>query len=404
MAVYVYRARDRRGEILQDRTEGTSEAAVVGALRRKGLLVIEVREQSAWEGGLLAVFRRVTSDDLVVFTRQLATMIGAGLPLARALSALAEQADDRKIGTTIEAVRADVEAGSTLSGALAARGRVFPDLYVELVRAGEVGGMLDEVLPRLASRLEHDRELGRKVRSAMAYPATVLVLAGLAAAFMLVFVVPVFAGMFEDMGGTLPIPTRIAMGLSAALTGPAGLLLLVGIVVGVPFAVRWSRTERGRGAWAWASVRLPLGVGGVVRKVALARFARTFGALVSTGVSVLTAIEISARACGDPALEAALIEVAEKVGGGASIHGAMEGDETFPPLVGRMVAAGEQVGQLDAMLERIADFYEAEVEATVAALTSIIEPVLIVVVGAIVGGIIIAMYLPMFRVFELIGQ
>jgi type IV pilus assembly protein PilC len=404
MAVYVYKARDRRGEILRDRTEGPSEAAVVGALRRKGLLVIEVREQNAWEGGLLAVFGRVTAEDLVLFTRQLATMVGAGLPLVRALRALAEQADGRRIGTVAEAVRADVEAGASLSGALAARGGVFPVIYVEMVRAGEAGGMLDEVLPRLASQLERDRELGRKVRSAMAYPITVLVLAALAAAFMLVFVVPVFARMFEDLGGVLPVPTRVAMALSAFLTGPAGLLFLGGGAFGTVLLVRWLRTAEGKEAWSRVSVRLPLGLGNVVRKVALARFARTFGALVSAGVPVLTAVEISGRSSGSPALEAALVEVARKVGRGSSIQEALEGDEAFPPMARRMVGAGEQAGQLDAMLERIAEFYEAEVEAAVAALTAIIEPLMIVVVGAIVGGIIVAMYLPMFRVFELIGQ
>lgn len=404
MAVYVYRARDGRGEILRDRTEGPSEAAVVGALRRRGLLVIEVREQNAWEQGLLSVFGRVTADDLVLFTRQLATMVGAGLPLVRALRALAEQSDGKRLGTAVDAVRAEVEAGAPLSEALAARNGVFPVLYVEMVRAGEAGGLLDDVLPRLAAQLERDRELGRKVRGAMAYPATVLALAALAAAFMLVFVVPVFARMFEDLGGVLPVPTRMAMAVSAAVTGPFGLVLFVGGVVGTVGLARWLRTARGREAWGRLSARIPLGVGGVVRKAALARFARAFGALASAGVPVLTAVEISARSAGSPALEEALEDVAGKIGGGSSIHEAFEGHEVFPPLVRRMVSAGEQAGELDVMLGRIADFYEAEVDATVGALTAVIEPVMIVVVGAIVGGIIVAMYLPMFRVFELVGQ
>lgn len=404
MAVYVYKARERGGGILKDRLEGPSEAAVVGALRRRGLLVIEVREQTVFGGGHLPGFGCVRSDDLVLFTRQLATMVGAGLPLVRALRALSEQAEKPALRGTVSALLADVEGGAPLSDALATRGGVFPVIYVEMVRAGEVGGMLDEVLPRLAARLEGDRELRRKVASAMAYPVTVLVLAVLAALFMLVFVVPVFAGMFEDLGGVLPLPTRLAMWLSAVLTGWGGLALLgCAAVVGV-FAAKWLRSAEGRDAWGRVLPGVPLGIGKVVRKVALARFARTLGALLAAGVPVLRAIEVTSRSTGSPRLGEALRAVSAKVEAGASIHYALEGEGVFPPMVGRMVSVGEQSGQLDAMLDRVAVFYEAEVEATVAALTAVIEPLMIVVVGAIVGGIIVAMYLPMFRVFELIGQ
>ncbi len=402
MAVYDYKARDGRGGILEDRTEGRSVAEVAAELRRRNLLVISVREQRAARSLVFELFDRVTTDDLVVFTRQLATMIGAGLPLVRALHALAEQAEKRRLRDVVSGVRADVESGAALSAALAGRRDVFPNLYVEMVRAGEVGGVLDEVLPRLASQLEHDRELKRKVKSALAYPATVLALALLAAAFMLVFVVPVFARMFEDLGGVLPLPTRIAMGLSDLVVGIGGVVLLVAGSLGVIAFLRWRRTEVGRRAWGRLSLSIPLGIGQVVRKVALARFARTLGALATSGVPILQAIEITAGSSGNPVIEEALLAGRDAVRVGAPIHRALEGG-VFPPMVTRMISVGEETGELDSMLARIADFYEAEVDATVKALTSIIEPLMIVVVGAIVGGLIVAMYLPMFRVFELIG-
>lgn len=403
MGVYAYKARDRQGEVVEDRVEGQSVADVAAALRRRGLLVIRVQEQGVSRREVLSPFGRVRATDLAVFTRQLATMIGAGLPVARALHVLSEQAEKRVMGDAIGAVRAGVESGVSLSEAMEERGDVFPRLYVEMVRAGEAGGVLDEVLPRLAAQLEGDQELKRKVRSAMAYPITVLALSVLATAFMLVFVVPVFARMFEDLGGTLPLPTRVAMYLSGLMTGVGGVAVLLAGGLGVAAALRWVRTEKGRRAWGRFSLRIPLGIGQVVRKVALARFARSLGALTAAGVPILKAIEVTARTAGNPEVELALLDARDDVRAGAQIHRSLEGESVFPPMVIRMISVGEETGELDAMLARIADFYEAEVDATVKALTSIIEPLMIVLVGAIVGGIILAMYLPMFRVFDLIG-
>ena len=403
MGVYAYRARDRRGEVVEDRAEGHSVAAVVAALRRRGLVVIHVREQGVSRREVLSPFGRIRSGDLAVFTRQLATMIGAGLPITRALYALSEQAEQQAMGDVVVAVRSRVESGLSLSRALEVRRDVFPGVYVEMVRAGEAGGVLDEVLPRLAVQLENDQELRRKVKSAMAYPVTVLVLSVLAAAFMLVFVVPVFARMFEDLGGTLPLPTRVTMYLSGLITGPGGAALVVAGGLGGTAAFRWVRTERGKRSWGRFSLRIPLGIGQIVRKVALARFARSLGALTAAGVPILQAIEVTAKTSGNPVIEEALLRVREAVRGGDPIHRTLAREGIFPPMVTRMISVGEETGELDAMLSRIADFYEAEVDATVKSLTSIIEPLMIVVVGAIVGGIILAMYLPMFRVFELIG-
>lgn len=398
VAVYTYRARDQSGEILRDTTEGSSVAEVVATLRRRGLLVIEVHEQGIgrWR------FGGVRSSDLVVFTRQLATMVGAGLPIVRALRALSGPSDAHRLRPDISAVASDVESGTALSVALGRR-KVFSGLYVEMVRAGEIGGMLDRALSRLASQLENDAELKRKVKGAMAYPVTVLVLAVFATAFMLAFVVPVFARMFEDLGGDLPLPTRIALGLSGLITGPVGAALALGCVGAAALSVRWGRSDGGRRAWGRASLALPLGLGDVARKVALARFARTLGALGAAGVPILQAVEVTARSCGNSVVEEALMRGREAVRAGASLHRALEKEPVFPPMVTRMISAGEESGELDTMLARIADFYESEVDATVKALSSIIEPVMIVVVGAIVGGIIVAMYLPMFRVFELIA-
>lgn len=403
MGVYAYKARDRRGELVEDRVEGQSVAAVAAALRRRGLLVIRVREQGVSRLEVLSPFGRIGATDLAVFTRQLSTMVGAGLPLARALHSLSEQAEKRSMGDAIGAILAGVESGVSLSGAMEERRDVFPGLYVEMVRAGEAGGVLDDVLPRLAGQLENDQELKRKVKSAMAYPVTVLVLSVLAAAFMLIFVVPVFARMFEDLGGTLPLPTRVAMYLSELLTGAGGMAFLLAGGLGATAGLRWLRTERGRRAWGRFSLRVPLGIGQIVQKVALARFARSLGALTAAGVPILKAMEVTARTCGNPVVEEALLGARDGVRSGVAIHRTLEGESVFPPMVIRMISVGEETGELDAMLARIADFYEAEVDATVKALTSIIEPVMIVLVGAIVGGIILAMYLPMFRVFELIG-
>ncbi len=376
-------------------------AEVAAALRRRGLLVIEVRELGRARGGLWP-FGGVRPVDLVVFTRQLSTMVGAGLPIVRALRTLSAQADGHRLRPIISALAGDVEAGTSLSEALGRR-EVFPRLYVEMVRAGEVGGMIDDVLLRLASQLENDQELRRKVKGAMAYPATVLLLAALATVFMLVFVVPVFARMFEDLDGQLPLPTRIAMGLSDLLTGPGGLLLALCCAGLAALFVRWRRTDEGRRAWGRLVLALPFGLGGIARKVALARFARTLAALGAAGVPILIAIEVTARSCGNPVVEEALMRTGEAVRAGTPVHQSLEAEPVFPAMVTRMISVGEETGELDAMLVRIAGFYESEIDATVKALASVIEPIMIVVVGAIVGGIVIAMYLPMFRIFDLIG-
>jgi type IV pilus assembly protein PilC len=402
VATFTYKARTRQGEVLQDQMEATDRMSVASELRQQGLLVIDVKEQNVAQKDILEPFKKVKLGDLVVFSRQFATMINAGLPIVRALYVLSEQTGNPKLQEVVTAVRKDVEAGLALSEALEKHPKVFNRLYVEMVRAGETGGILDGVLLRVADQLEGDQELRRKVKSAMTYPTIVLILAILAASFMLIFIVPVFARMFEDLGGTLPLPTRIAMGLSNILTSIWGVFVYAAMIGGVFGFLRWKNTENGRRIWGRVSLRIPFKIGDVIHKVALARFARTLGTLSAAGVPILQALEITATSSGNWVVENALLKTRDAVRQGVPIYKPLETEPVFPPMVTRMIAVGEETGDVDGMLSKIAEFYESEVDATVKALTSIIEPLMIVVVGGIVGGIIIAMYLPMFKIFELI--
>jgi type IV pilus assembly protein PilC len=402
VATFGYRVRTPQGEILQDQMEGADTMAVASELRQKGLLVIDVKEQSVARKDILEPFKKVKLGDLVVFSRQFATMINAGLPIVRALHILSEQTESQKLKEVVVQVRKDVEAGLALSEALEKHPKVFSRLYVEMVRAGEIGGMLDTVLLRVADQLEGDQDLRRKVKSAMIYPLVVLIFAILAASFMLIFIVPVFATMFEDLGGTLPLPTRVAMGISDILASIYGVFLYAAMGAAVFGFLRWKNTENGRRIWGRVSLRIPAKIGDVVQKVALARFARTLGTLSAAGVPILQAIEITATSSGNWVVENALLKSRDAIREGLPIYKPLEDEPVFPPMVTRMIAVGEETGDIDGMLGKIADFYESEVDASVKALTSIIEPLMIVVVGGIVGGIIIAMYLPMFKIFELV--
>src|SRR5918994_2258142 len=402
MALYTYKALDKQGEVVQDKTEGSGEQAVAHELRQQGLLVIDVKEQKVAEKDILAPFKRIKLSDLVVFSRQLATMINAGLPIVRALYVLSEQTENPKLQEVVVEVRKDVEAGLALSEALEKHPDAFSRLYVEMVKAGEIGGILDGVLLRIADQLERDQDLRRKIRSAMTYPVVVLVLAILAASFMLMFIVPVFAQLFQDLGGTLPLPTRICMLISNILTSFWGILVYAGMALAVVMFLRWKKSESGRKVWGRAVLRIPAKIGDVVKKATLARFARTFATLSAAGVPILQAIEITATSSGNWVVENALLKSRDAIREGIPIYKPLEDEPVFPPMVTRMIAVGEETGDIDGMLSKIADFYESEVDATVKALTSIIEPLMIVVVGGIVGGIIIAMYLPMFKIFELV--
>jgi type IV pilus assembly protein PilC len=402
MALYAYRALDKQGEIIQDKLEGSGEMAVAHELRQQGLMVIDVKEQSVAQKDILAPFKGIRLGDLVVFSRQLATMINAGLPIVRALYILSEQTENPKLNDVVVAVRKDVEAGSSLSEALEKHPEVFSRLYVEMVKAGEIGGILDGVLLRLADQLERDQDLRRKIRSALTYPIVVLILAILAASFMLIFIVPVFAKMFQDLGGTLPLPTRICMLISDILTSIFGVLVYAGMGLAVVMFLRWKKSESGRKVWGRAVLRIPAKIGDVVKKATLARFARTLATLSAAGVPILQSIEITATSSGNWVVEQALLKSRDAIREGIPLYKPLETEPVFPPMVTRMIAVGEETGDIDGMLTKIAEFYESEVDAAVKALTSIIEPLMIVVVGGIVGSIVISMYLPMFKIFELV--
>jgi type IV pilus assembly protein PilC len=402
MTLYAYRALDKQGEIVQDKLEGSGEMAVAHELRQQGLMVIDVKEQSVAQKDILAPFKGIRLGDLVVFSRQLATMINAGLPIVRALYILSEQTENPKLVDVVVAVRKDVEAGLSLSESLEKHPEVFSRLYTEMVKAGEIGGILDGVLLRLADQLERDQDLRRKIRSAMTYPIVVLILAILAASFMLIFIVPVFAKLFQDLGGTLPLPTRICMLISDILTSLWGVLVYAGMALAVVMFLRWKKSESGRKVWGRAVLRIPAKIGDVVTKATLARFARTLATLSAAGVPILQSIEITATSSGNWVVEKALLKSRDAIREGIPLYRPLEEEPVFPPMVTRMIAVGEETGDIDGMLTKIAEFYESEVDAAVKALTSIIEPLMIIVVGSIVGGIVISMYLPMFKIFELV--
>jgi type IV pilus assembly protein PilC len=403
VALFTYKAFNQEsGEILQDQIEGSNTMAVAITLKQQGLFVIDVKELSVAQKDILEPFKKVRLRDLVIFSRQFATLINAGLPIVRALYVLSEQTEKKKLKETIDAVRGDVEAGSSLSEALEQHPKVFNRLYVEMVKAGEIGGMLDGVLLRIADQLEKEAELRRKVKSAMIYPLFVMGFALLTLTFLLVFIVPIFAKMFADLGGTLPLPTRIVIGVSNILTSLWGILVYLALGVALFLFLRWRKTERGRKVWGRVSLRLPVKIGEVVQKVALARFARTLGTLSAAGVPILQALEITATSSGNWVVENALLKSRDAIREGIPIYKPLESEPVFPPMVTRMIAVGEETGDIDGMLQKIAEFYESEVDATVKALTSIMEPLMIVVVGLIVGVIVISMYLPMFKIYELV--
>ena len=403
MATYTYKALGQNGEILEDRMEGSNTTAVAGALKQQGLFVIDVKEQSTvTQKDILEPFKKVKLRDLVVFSRQFSTLINAGMPVVRALYVLAEQTENKKLKEVIDAVRGDIEAGLSLSEALEKHPKVFDRLYIEMVRAGEIGGMLDGVLLRIADQLEKEADLRRKVKSAMIYPLFVLGFAFLTLTFLLLFIVPIFARLFEDLGGTLPLPTRIVIGASNIITSLWGIVVYVVLGVGIFLFLRWRKTEQGRKVWGRMVLKIPIKIGEVMQKVALARFARTLGTLSAAGVPILQSLEITATSSGNWVVENALLKSRDAVREGIPIYKPLEEEPVFPPMVTRMIAVGEETGDIDGMLQKIAEFYESEVDATVKALTSIMEPVMIVVVGIIVGVIVISMYLPMFQIYELV--
>jgi len=400
MPVYTWEGRTRQGTTKKGVMEAVGEGAVMAQLRAQMITPLSVRAKSK---DLLEGIKFFKSGpktrDLVIFTRQFATMIDAGLPLVQCLSIQADQQPKAGFKAVILGVKADVEQGSTFADALGKHPGVFNDLYVNLVRAGEVGGILDTILTRLAQYMEKADALKRKVKSAMVYPATIVVVAIGVITLLLVKVIPVFKKMFEEMGGALPAPTQMVVDLSAFMQQWVLVILggMVAVVVGFFSARKRIREFRYRTDAFF--LRVPV-FGPLLRKVAVARFSRTLGTMISSGVPILEALDICARTAGNLVIEMALVKTRAAISEGRTIAEPLEASGVFPGMVVQMIAVGEATGAMDSMLNKIADFYDDEVDAAVTALTALLEPLMMVFLGGTVGGMLLAMYLPIFKIAE----
>ncbi|WP_298989359.1 type II secretion system F family protein [uncultured Pseudokineococcus sp.] len=401
---YEYSVRDASGQLVTGSLDAASEAALVTRLKGMGYAPVSLQEKGGGTGLhreiTLPGSDRVSLKDLAVMSRQFATMVGAGLSLVRSLAILADQSSSKGLQKALADVRSRVETGASLSDGFAAHPRVFPPLMVNMVRAGEVGGFLDTVLRQVAETFEAEVKLAAKIKSAMTYPVVVFVMAVLATVGMLIFIVPVFAGMFADLGGELPLPTQVLVVLSDLLRTLAPVLVVLG-VVGV---VVWGRVRHREGVRAVVDpLKLRLPVFGVLfRKVAISRFTRNLGTMVACGVPILQSLDIVGDTAGNVVVRAATDDIKESVRQGQSMTSPLARHAVFPPMVVQMLAVGEDTGAVDAMLHKISEFYDQEVEATTEALTSLIEPLMIAVLGSVIGAMIIALYMPIFSVFELI--
>jgi len=404
MANFNYKALDQRGIAANGEIEGDSKAAAAQALRNRGLTVLDLNEANKGLHMELDFMARIKAKDLTVFSRQFATMVSSGLSMLRCLYVLEEQTANKKFAKVIGAIKNDVEAGISLSDALEKHPAVFSKLYVSMVRAGEIGGILDEVLNRVATQLEKEDSIRRAVKSAMVYPIMIGSFAILVMMGMVLFLIPLFAKMYKDLGNAkLPTLTR---GMIAVSDGIKGYWFIVfpAIIIGIWLLRRFKRSDRGRELWDRFKLHIPMGIGEIVRKLAVARFSRTLGTLVSSGVPILQAIDITGQAAGNVVIEKAMKEVQQSVKEGQSITGPLEKIAVFPAMVTQMISVGEETGSLDAMLNKIADFYEDEVNASVKSLTSILEPILMLGVGALVGLVVISMYLPIFNMMNIVKE
>jgi len=402
MPVYQWKGRTVAGESQTGEIEVARPEEAMEILRKKRIFVTSVKPKS---GGFampkLGGGSIISTKELAVFTRQFATMISAGLPLVQCLDILSKQASKPAFGRVISEVTHEVEAGATLSDALGKHRPIFDDLFRNMVAAGEAGGVLDEILMRLATYVEKADALKRKVQSAMVYPAVVLSVAMGATAFMLIFIIPTFAKMFTDFGGELPLPTKIVLGLSNILQH-WWWVGLVAMGAGAYLFKRYYSTEAGRRNVDAMVLKIPV-LGDVMLKGAVARFTRTLGTLIASGVPILSGLEITARTAGNKVISEAIMTARASIREGETVSAPLKAAGVFPPMVVQMISVGEQTGALDEMLTKIAVFYEAEVDTAVDTLTSIIEPCMIVVMGGIVGGMVVAMYLPMFKLISVVA-
>jgi type IV pilus assembly protein PilC len=392
--VFRWSGKTKTGDVRSGEMEAQDASAVEARLRQMGIEPTKVKKKPKAISISLPGIGGVKTKDILVFTRQFSVMIDAGLPLVQALDIIGTQADNPAFRKVLLGVKARVEAGSTFADALGEHPKVFDELFVQLVRAGEIGGILDTILQRLGAYIEKNEKLKRRVKGAMVYPAIVLLVAFGVVGVLIAFVVPTFEKMFKDMGGSLPAPTQLLIDISKGFRSSWYIYLGIPIGIFVGFTA-WTRKGRGQEIWHDTILKMPL-FGALVRKVAVARFTRTLGTMLSSGVPILDALEIVARSAGNRTIERGILYVRAKISEGKNIAGPLADTKVFPPMVVQMIGVGEATGAMDAMLSKIADFYDDEVDVAVAALTSMIEPLMMVFLGGTVGFFMIAMYLPIF--------
>jgi type IV pilus assembly protein PilC len=399
MSTYVFKAMDLTGAKATGEVEAESKQVVSDQLKQRGLIVLDIADKHASKELAIPFFNRIKPADLTIMTRQLATMVNSGMTILRALYVLEAQTENAKLVEAISLVRKDVEAGLPLSDALERHPKVFNQLFVAMTRAGETGGVLDSALMRVADQLEAADSLRRQVKAAMAYPIVVMVFAFSVLIALVVFLVPVFVGTFKQFGGDLPTITKFTVGLSKAMTGYWYAFILGGFGISWSFK-KWKATDGGRKMWDTFKLRIPMKIGDIVQKIALARWSRTLSALVSAGVPLMAALEITGQTAGNWCVEKAMADVIDSVRQGGTIAEPLKNAPVFPGMVSHMIGVGEETGAMDTMLSKIADFYEDQVGAAVKQLASILEPVMIVLVGGMVGFIVVSMYMPLFKVYD----
>ncbi len=394
MPVFAYRGRSGAG-VVAGEIEADDRPGAVAQLRAKGVIATSVQERRAKAAAVKKIGGSVKDKDLAIYTRQFSTMVDAGLPIAQCLSILSEQSDSKTLRDVTSRITTEVEGGATLAESFKKYPRVFNDLFVNMLAVGESGGVLDVVLQRLSGYIEKAAKLKSKVKGAMVYPVTIIGVAALVIIFMMIFVIPTFAKMFQGLGADLPVPTRIVMFLSEFTQRYIVVMVIAG--AGAIYALkRYYATDQGSKVIDAFLLKVPV-IGMLIRKVAVARFTRTLGTLISSGVPILEGLLITARSAGNRVVEATVMQARAAVTSGRTLSEPLKGSTVFPPMVVHMISVGENTGALDQMLQKIADFYDDEVDTAVGALTALLEPMMIVFLGVVVGGLVVAMYLPIFK-------
>jgi type IV pilus assembly protein PilC len=402
MATFAYVGRNRTGEIQKGEVTAKTREEAAAMLRKQNVLATSLqRKVSSINIEIPGLGAQVTSRDVVIFTRQFSTMIDAGLPLVQCLEILAQQTECKPLAKAINETRMEVESGSTYADALRKHPKVFDELYVNMVAAGEAGGILDIIQQRLATHMEKSIRLKKKIKGALVYPSAIVGIAVCVMAVLMIWVIPVFAQVFKDFGGTLPGPTRLVLGMSDFCVSHVW-QMLVGLALFVFAVKRTYKTERGRLQMDRMALKMPV-FGDLIRKAAVAKFTRTLGTLISSGVPILDGLQITASTAGNKVIENAIMHARSSISEGKDVAEPLGQSKVFPPMVVQMIAVGEATGAMDTMLSKIADFYDEEVDEAVAALTSMLEPMLMVFLGVTIGFIVVAMYLPIFEMAAVVG-